>query len=304
MPTLDFTEIAVAHAGAGRDDFELFARDFLEAQGFEILVGPDRGPDAGRDLVVRELREGPGGQTELHWLVSCKHKAASGSAVGHAEEQNMRDRMETHGCMGFIAFYSTVPSSTLATHLQALAPTYSLLIYDKEAIEQRLLDSPKGRSLAARYMRRSFQRWIISSQYAATPSAPQPLPSHDRFFLREPHSNLQTALVEAKARGVMLLAVIFDEAHPSRSRLHYGLGYFMEWESTKRLVDEHFVCVLGPSSDVDLGGLVPEDDPLEESRIVIMDGDRNIIRSESVYANPTEGRNRVRAAIAANQNRT
>lgn len=299
MPALDFAEIAVAYAGVGRDDFELFARDFLVTQGFEILVGPDRGPDAGRDLVVRELREGPGGQTELRWLVSCKHKAASGNAVGHTDEQNMRDRLETHGCKGFIAFYSTVPSSTLATHLKSLTPAYGLLTYDKEAIEQRLLDSPKGRALTARYMPRSLQRWIISSQYATAPSAPQPLPSHDRFFLREPHSNLQTALQEAKARSVLVLAVIFDEDHSSRSQLNYVLGYFMEWETTKRLVDEHFVCALGPSTDPELGALVPEDDPLEEARIVIMDSEKNIIRSESVYANPSEGRMRIRAAIAA-----
>lgn len=304
MPALDFTEIAVAHAGTGRDDFELFARDFLEAQGFEIIVGPDRGPDAGRDLVVRELREGPGGQTELRWLVSCKHKAASGNAVGHADEQNMRDRIETHGCKGFIAFYSTVPSSTLATHLQALQRDYSLLIYDKEYIEQRLLDSPKGRALAARYMPRSYQRWIISSQYATTPSAPKPLPSHDRFFLREPHSNLQTALQEARARGVMVLVVIFDEDHPFRSRLNYGLGYFMEWDKTKRLVDEYFVCVLGPSSDAELGALIPEDDPLEEARMIIMDSEKNIFRSEPVYANPSEGLKRIRAAIPAGKGNT
>jgi len=304
MPALDFTEIAVAHAGMRRDDFELFARDFLEAQGFEILFGPGRGPDAGRDLVVRELREGPGGQTEMRWLVSCKHKAASGNAVGHADEQNMRDRMETHGCKGFIAFYSTVPSSTLATHLQGLTPAYSQLTYDKEYIERWLLDSPKGRALAARYMPGSFQRWIISSQYATAPSAPQPLPSHDRFFLREPHSSLQTALQEARARCVMVLAVIFDEDHPSRSRLNYGLGYFMEWESTKRLVDEHFVCILGPSTDAELGALIPPDDPLEEARIVIMDIEKNIIRSESVYANPSEGRKRIRAAVAAGTGNT
>src|SRR3954452_21958206 len=51
---LDFKEIATAHAGTGRDQFELFARDFLEAEGFEIVRGPDQGPDAGRDLIVRE----------------------------------------------------------------------------------------------------------------------------------------------------------------------------------------------------------------------------------------------------------
>ena len=51
MPALDFQEIATAQSGADRDQFELFARDFLEAEGFEIVRGPDRGPDAGRDLI-------------------------------------------------------------------------------------------------------------------------------------------------------------------------------------------------------------------------------------------------------------
>ena len=64
MPSLDFTELAIATAGPQRDLFELFARDFLEYAGFRILVGPDRGADAGRDLVVEETRTGPVGRVE------------------------------------------------------------------------------------------------------------------------------------------------------------------------------------------------------------------------------------------------
>jgi len=90
MPALDFKELSAAHAGAERDQFELFARDFLGSEGFEVIRGPDQGPDAGRDLSVRERRH------------------------------------------GLIAFYSTLPSSTLATHLTALQPRYGLLIYDRE----------------------------------------------------------------------------------------------------------------------------------------------------------------------------
>jgi hypothetical protein len=122
MPALNFSEIAVAHAGTERDQFELFARDFLVAEGFEIVEGPDRGPDAGRDLIVREQPRGPGGASNYDWLVSCKHKANSGAAVSHTDELNLRDRIETHSCQGLIAFYSTLPSSTLATHLAALRP--------------------------------------------------------------------------------------------------------------------------------------------------------------------------------------
>jgi hypothetical protein len=51
MPVIDFKEIAVPTSGGLRDQFELFAREFLDFLGFKIVVGPDRGPDGGRDLV-------------------------------------------------------------------------------------------------------------------------------------------------------------------------------------------------------------------------------------------------------------
>lgn len=295
MPALNFREIALAHTGTDRDQFELFARDFLVAEGFSIVTPPDRGPDAGRDLVVKEVRDGPGGQTELLWLVSCKHKVQSGNAIGHADEINVRDRLETHGCNGFIGFYSTLPSTTLSTHLQALRPRYGLLIFDKESIENKLLDSPKGRAIAARYMPQSFQQWVLSSQYASTPVTPSPI--HDRFFLRQPHSDLESALEEAIARSVLVFIVVYDERHSQRSRLNYCLGHFMDWEATKRLVDEHFVCVVGPSLSPALGELVPDEDPLEECRLIIMNSNQQVIRSESVYANSSEGLKRVRASI-------
>lgn len=295
MPALNFEEIAPAHTGGNRDQFELFARDFLEAEGFSIVDHPDRGPDAGRDLIVKEVRDGPGGQTEIRWLVSCKHKAHSGNAVLHSEDTNFRDRMETHDCRGFIAFYSTLPGSTLSVHLKALQSSYGLLTFDKESIERKLLDSPKGRAIAARYMPLSFQRWVVSSQYATVTVTPSPI--HDRFFLRQPHSDLESALAEATARNALVLIVIYDEDHSQRSQLNYCLGYFMQWETTKRLVDEHFVCVLGPSSSPVLGALVPEDDPLEECRLILMNSSQKVILSEPVYANASVGRERIRAAI-------
>lgn len=296
MPALDFSEIAPANAGDGRDQFELFARDVLTVMGFEIIRGPDRGADFGRDLIVRELRKGVGGTTTLDWLVSCKHNAHSGGAVLESDERNVRDRIETHRCGGLIAFYSTVPSSTLAAHLAALQPNYSLLVFDAERIEAEILSRPNGRVVAARYFPKSYPRWIANSQYAETPSPPQPLPITDRFFMRAPHTNLWEAREEAEARGLPVFAVIYDPDHSSRSRLDYCLGYFMEWEATKRLVDQHFVAAIGPSSDPDFGQLVPEDDPLEECRLVIFDAS-GTLRSEAVYANPREGHKRVRSTI-------
>lgn len=159
MPSLDFKEVAIATAGPQRDQFELFARDFLEFVGFRILVGPDRGADAGRDLVAEETRTGPVGETRVKWLVSCKHKAHSGASVTADDESDIHDRVRTHGCAGFIGFYSTLPSSGLASKLNAPNLGFEVLVFDAERIEAQLLRNPDGCLLAQRFFPVSFERW-------------------------------------------------------------------------------------------------------------------------------------------------
>lgn len=59
MPVIDFTEIPLANTGEGNQDtFELFARDFFSALGFEIEESPSRGPDGGKDLLILENLSG------------------------------------------------------------------------------------------------------------------------------------------------------------------------------------------------------------------------------------------------------
>jgi hypothetical protein len=296
--TLDFTEIPTAQSGPKRDQFELFAREFLVQEGFKIVNGPDRGPDDGRDLIVEETRSGPGGNTLVRWLVSCKHKAHSGSSVSPSDEPNIRDRLDTHGCNGFIAFYSTVPSSGLTTNLAALRPRFGLLVYDPDSIERKLIDSPRGRTLAARFLPISFNTWVQNSQYVVTAPSTDPHLIKHSFFLRQPHTALDEGLKEARARTLMAFIVIFDPAHPLRSKLDFALGYFMEYQTTKRLVDQHFVPIIGQSDDPKFSALVPEDDPLELCLWVVLDCEGKIIRREGVYANPDEGMRRVREVIA------
>jgi hypothetical protein len=159
MPILSFIEIPSAAGGAARDQFELFAREFLRAAGFRIIVGPDRGPDAGRDLVVEEIRTGIAGETRLKWLVSCKHNAQSGASVSADDEPDIHDRVRTHGCQGFIGFYSTIPSSGLAAKLNAGGLGFEVQVYDREKIETFLLSSPTGLALAKRFFPVSFANW-------------------------------------------------------------------------------------------------------------------------------------------------
>jgi hypothetical protein len=158
MPVLDFREIPTSARGAERDQFELFASEFLNLVGFRIIEGPDRGPDAGRDLIVEELRTGVAGETRVKWLVSCRHKAHTGVSVTPEDEPDIHDRVATHGCNGFMGFYSTLPSSGLSAKLNA-APPFEVQVYNSERIERELLKSETGADLARRFFPKSFAAW-------------------------------------------------------------------------------------------------------------------------------------------------
>ena len=168
MAVLDFTEIAQATGGADRDEFELFSRDLLQLIGFEVVQGPDRGPDGGRDLIVLESRTGITGETAVRWLVSCKHKAHSGASVTPGDEPDIHDRIATHECDGFLAVYSTLPSSGLAGKLNARRLGFETEVLDKARIEGILLSSPEGVLLARRYFPKSVGVWEKESPMPAT----------------------------------------------------------------------------------------------------------------------------------------
>lgn len=164
MPVLDFKEIAAAGTGTGHQDaFEQFTREFLGFLGFDIEVGPARGPDLGRDLVVLEDRKGVAGLTRVRWLVSCKHKAHSGEAVGISDEQNVLDRVRAHGCSGFLGVYSTIASEPMAEILRRHTRESGIeaRTFDGEEIERLLLThvGDAGLAIARRWFPRSMASW-------------------------------------------------------------------------------------------------------------------------------------------------
>ena len=118
------------------------------------------------------------------------------------------------------------------------------------------------------------------------------------FFLNPPFDNLKAALSKSRERNMPVFTVIYDNDHPTRSKLSYSLGYFMEYQTTKRLVDEYFVAAVVPIHQADARKLIPEDDPLENCRLVVIRPDGHVLYSEGVYANPDEGLKRVRAIIS------
>jgi hypothetical protein len=194
MPVINFKEIPAASGGASQDQFELFAREFLDLIGFRIVVGPDRGPDAGRDLVVEEMRTGVAGETRVRWLVSCKHKAHSGNSVTPEDEADIHDRVRTHGCSGFLGFYSTVPSSGLAAKLNAPDLGFEVKVFDQEKIEKQLL-TQKGVALARRFFPISFGTWQRDH------------PSPAKIFRDEPELkcfNCGNSLLRPKPHGIVV----------------------------------------------------------------------------------------------------
>lgn len=159
MNHLDLKEIPPANTGDGdQDTFEQFSRDFFDLLGYRVVEGPDRGADGGRDLIAEETRTGPGGETTIRWLVSCKHYAHSGKSVSPSDEQDIKDRLAAHRCSGFIGFYSTIPSAGLCAKLKPELIAAEVQVFDARRIESALAASDSGIRLASRYFPKSIGR--------------------------------------------------------------------------------------------------------------------------------------------------
>lgn len=133
---IDFKEIQEG------ETWELFARDFLSELGFFIETSPDRGADAGKDLLVSERLKGNLGLYHFRWLVSCKNFSVSGKSVNEDDEKNIIERIESFEADGFIGVYSTVPSAGLNTRLKSLRDKLKIKdfrIFDNKLIENHLI---------------------------------------------------------------------------------------------------------------------------------------------------------------------
>lgn len=155
MAVVDFSEVETP------ERFEFFARDFLRTLGFEVLEGPDRGPEEGRDLLVRE----PGAITGRGtvWLVSCKHQAQSGRAVGVADERDPSGRVSGRAD-GFLGFYSTPPTAGLTRTLERLRQQFKYYIYDPALIEHFIVARGDMLNLLKQYFPRSYRDLCAKTQ--------------------------------------------------------------------------------------------------------------------------------------------
>jgi hypothetical protein len=160
MPIIDFKEIPSSKGGEhGQDLWALFAREYFEALHFIIEQGPDRGPDSGRDLIIVENREGILGSSKHKWLVSCKHYAHSDTSVSNKDEIDILGRINKFEANGFIAFYSTIPSSELSRTLEAIKKKFEVEVFDREKTERSLLENVDLKRLFERFFPISFKEY-------------------------------------------------------------------------------------------------------------------------------------------------
>lgn len=143
-------------------------------------------------------------------------------------------------------------------------------------------------------IQKTHKEKIESKVFGATQSGRQP------FFIEEPKSDFDSVVAEAKKQNKLIFLVIYNEDHPSKSQLFYSLGCFMDYFTTKKLVDDYFITALISSKHNNIVNFIPEDNPLENSLLVILNKDEKIIKREGVYANPDEGLKRIRAIIKEN----
>jgi len=152
MSLIDFKEIPPANSGSGKQDtFELFARDFFWSLGYKIDENPSRGADGGKDIILVETLSGIFSTTEKRWLVSCKHFAHSGDSVSGKHEIDILGRVKVNRCAGFIAFYSTLPSSGLANTISKIKDDISIQVFDGAKIEHFLVTEQRLRVVLQRY---------------------------------------------------------------------------------------------------------------------------------------------------------
>ena len=154
---IDFREIPKANQGPETDTFELFARDFLKQIGYVIIENPARGADGGADMIVKDIRKGIEGDTEIKLLVSCKHYAHSSTSITPQIENNINDRILSKKCDGIICFYSTIPSTGLQTILESINNS---IVFDSKKIEEYIVANEKFSDIFKRYFPLSYKNWV------------------------------------------------------------------------------------------------------------------------------------------------
>lgn len=118
------------------------------------------------------------------------------------------------------------------------------------------------------------------------------------FFMGATLTNFNDAIKTSQQEKKGLFLVIYDNEHSTNSQLYYSLGYFTQYEQTKRLINQNFIQAIIPTNSANIQKYIPSDYHMENCLLVVLDKNENILRQEGVYANSDEGLKRVRQDVA------
>lgn len=159
---IDFKEIPVfTDKGTPTDNWESFCQEFLEKNGYKIIKKSSNGPDGGLDMIVEKRDD----KLKTLHLVSCKHNAHSSKSVGVRDEHSILDRLEEHGCGGFVGFYSTKLTTTLQNRLDSLSEKYGIDIFTPIEIESTIIGNSRLTQIFGRYFPISQQKWKSQASF-------------------------------------------------------------------------------------------------------------------------------------------
>jgi len=139
-------------------EFECMVQELLQTMGLHAeRVG--LGPDHGADIIAEEvIFDRLGTKQVRRYVVQCKHFAHSGKSVGRSNVSDIRDTIEHHEANGYVLVTSTDVTASLKQRFQqirATQPSWSIQIWDRTTLEQRLSTHPV---LIAKYFPKRLRR--------------------------------------------------------------------------------------------------------------------------------------------------
>lgn len=160
---LDFTELP-----KDGEALELLVREMVLMLGYRARWS-GRGPDSGRDLILEEPGDPALGSKIRKWIISCKHTAHADRGNGRSvngedigTDGGIIDTLAQHQGDGYLLVCSTQPSSSLVNRLEQIERNRGIHTYIWDGVElERMLATPKGWSIAQRFMPQSTASWKI-----------------------------------------------------------------------------------------------------------------------------------------------
>ncbi len=130
---LDFTRLSP-------ERFEFFCEDLLDnLEGITVILGPSRGPDGKKDIVIQYQTKHPIGLIEHpKFAVECKNNAISNKSVYPNDIGDIRSILEDNSLDGYLLITTTLPSSGTQTLIKTANANrcYKAYVWDKKKIPE------------------------------------------------------------------------------------------------------------------------------------------------------------------------